>query len=65
MFISILMVTQALYCHAESEDCLSMSEDLILDQPDMKPWFQIFDLETAYVDMFIVVFVSHSKHMVG
>jgi len=61
LFISILMimVTQALYCHAEPQDL-----DLMLVQPDMKPWFQILDLETAHVDMFIVVFVSYSRQMV-
>ena len=67
MFISIsmIMVTKALYCHAEPQDCLSLSDDLMLDQPDLKPWFQILDLETAHIDMFIVVFVSHSRQMVG
>jgi len=54
------MVTQALYCHAEPQDV-----DLMLDQHDMKPWFQILDLDTAHIDLFIVVFVSHSRQMVG
>jgi len=56
----MIMVTQALYCHAEPQDV-----DLMLDQPDIKPWFQILDLDTAHIDMFIVVFVSHSRQMVG
>lgn len=59
------MVTQAVYCHAESQNCLSMSKDLMLDERDMKPWFQILYLETAHVDMFIVVFVSHSRQLMG
>lgn len=63
--ILMIMVTQALNCHAEPQDCLSLSQGLMLDIPDKKPRFQILHLEIALVDMFIVVFVTHSRQMVG